>query len=160
MARSDPHIENRIVEHLVNRAQNLVTAESCSGGLIAHRITNVPGASACFLGGVVVYSNEMKTVLLGVSRETLAVHGAVSEPTARAMASGARERYGADYALAVTGIAGPSGGTPDKPVGLVYAALAASGGVTVRRFCFDGNRAAVKRQTADAAFELLWEVLA
>ncbi|HNR32383.1 MAG TPA: CinA family protein [Candidatus Hydrogenedentes bacterium] len=160
MAESEPDIEGRIVARLTARGEFVATAESCSGGLIAHRLTNVPGASACFVGGVVAYSNEVKCAVLGVSRETLAAHGAVSEATAREMAIGARERFAADYALAVTGIAGPTGGAPEKPVGLVYAALATAEDVVVRRHDFEGDRDAVKRQTADAALELLWEALA
>ncbi len=159
MAHTPSLTEQDIVEVLTGRGQRIVTAESCSGGLIAHRLTNVPGASACFWGGIIAYSNEMKELLLGVPAESLATHGAVSESTARAMAAGARTRYGVDYGLSVTGVAGPSGGTEEKPVGLVYVALAGPAGVTARRFRFEGNRAAVKGQTADAALALLWEVL-
>ena len=106
-------------------------AESCTGGYISHRLTNVPGASAVFLGGVVAYSNQVKQDLLAVRAETLRLHGAVSEPVAREMADGARRILHADYALAVTGIAGPWGGTPEKPVGTAFIALSQNGGTSV-----------------------------
>lgn len=134
-------------------------AESCTGGLIAHRVTNVSGASAYFLGGVVVYSNEAKERLLGVSADTLARFGAVSEPVAREMAAGAQRTFGAECAAAVTGIAGPTGGTAEKPVGLVYIAAAAGGRIAVERHVFSGDREAVKRQTADRALTLLRECI-
>ena len=138
---------------------SLATAESCSGGLIAHRITNVPGSSAYFLGGVVSYSNEAKESLLGVAHDILVAHGAVSEPVARAMAEGARRVFGSDYAVGVTGIAGPDGGRPDKPVGLVYIAVAAPHGTIVMRNQFDGPRESVKEKAADLALSLLLEHL-
>lgn len=150
----------RLAHRFEAQGLRLATAESCTGGLIAHRITNVPGASTFFVGGVVAYSNALKETLLGVRAETLAAHGAVSEATAREMASGARQRLGADVSIAVTGIAGPGGGTPEKPVGLVYMAVSAGDEVRAWRFVFSGSRAAIKRQTADAAFEALWEMLA
>ena len=152
--------EALIIKILTTRAKTLATAESCSGGLIAHRLTNVPGASACYLGGVVVYSNEMKTRLLDVLETTLLAHGAVSEATAREMVLGARARLGADYAVAVTGIAGPGGGTPEKPVGLVYMGVAGpDGNVVLERRQFDGDRDSIKNQTATSAIELLREII-
>jgi PncC family amidohydrolase len=108
---------------LTARGLTLCTSESCTGGLLAHRITNAPGSSAYYLGGFVVYANEAKEALLGVRHETLVAHGAVSEETARQMAQGARLRLGADIGLSITGIAGPTGGTPEKPVGSTYIAL-------------------------------------
>jgi nicotinamide-nucleotide amidase len=116
---NDDQLEEVIVRLLTQRRQSLALAESCTGGYLAHRVTNVPGASAVLLAGWVTYSNEAKQKLLGVQPETLAAHGAVSEPVAREMAEGARRQAGADHALAVTGIAGPGGGTPEKPVGTV-----------------------------------------
>jgi len=152
-------LEIRVQRGLTGMGKTLATAESCSGGLIAHRITNVPGASDYFVGGVVAYSNRIKEQILGVTPGTLDQHGAVSAATAQEMAEGVRCSLGADYGLAVTGIAGPSGGSAEKPVGLVYIAVASGAGVCVTRNQFDGNREAVKQQTADAALQQLLEVL-
>ena len=152
--------ENHVCERLITQKRTLATAESCSGGLIAHRLTNVAGASACFLGGVVAYANSAKTALLGVPEELLALYGAVSEPVARAMAEGVRRRFQSDYALACTGIAGPGGGTPEKPVGLVYIALTCSNESTVvTRNEFSGTRDMIKTQTVDCALAMLLECL-
>lgn len=120
----DEELSDVVVRLLTERKETLVLAESCTGGYVANRITDVPGASAVFLCGLVTYSNEAKRQLLGVKAETLAKHGAVSQETAREMAEGARMRYMADYAISITGIAGPSGGTTEKPVGTVFMALA------------------------------------
>ena len=120
------NLEERIGALLAARGLSLVTAESCTGGLVGHRLTNVSGSSSYYLGGLVTYSNRLKEQLLGVPPATLEEHGAVSEATARAMARGARLRLDADLALAVTGISGPTGGTPQKPVGLVYVALSSA----------------------------------
>jgi nicotinamide-nucleotide amidase len=124
------------------RGATLAAAESCTGGMIAELVTAVPGSSAYFRGGVVAYANEAKTGLLGVPAHLLERHGSVSDPVARAMAEGARARFGADLAVATTGIAGPGGGTPEKPVGLLYVALADAGGSEARelRFAFDRER--------------------
>ncbi len=135
----------------------VATAESCTGGLVADAITDVAGASRYFLGGVVAYADRAKTDQLGVAPELIAAHGAVSAQVARAMAVGARERFGADLAVAVTGIAGPGGGSEAKPVGLTYVAFADRGGVDVRRFLWSGDRAANKLASATAALELLLE---
>ena len=151
--------EARVVSYLIELRKTIATAESCSGGLIAHRLTNVPGASTPFVGGVVAYSNQVKQALLGVPEELLAAHGAVSEPVARAMAEGVRARLGTDWSVAVTGIAGPGGGSPEKPVGLVYMAVAGPGDTRAVRFQFSGDRESVKSQTAEAALELVWESL-
>ena len=118
----DEEIEQVVVRLLTEKKKTLALAESCTGGFIANHITNVPGASAVFLGGVVSYANSAKEKFLGVRAETLKQHGAVSEAVAREMAEGARKKFGADFAIAVTGIAGPSGGTKDKPVGTVFIA--------------------------------------
>ncbi len=133
----------------------LSLAESCTGGLIAHRITNISGSSNYFLGGVVAYSNEAKEKILGLPHETLLRYGAVSEESARAMAEGARRLFVSDLALAVTGIAGPTGGTPEKPVGLVYIALAAEEEVRCERHIWSGDRLQNKAQSAEAALEML-----
>jgi PncC family amidohydrolase len=123
--------------------------------LVAHRITNVAGSSAYFVGGLVTYANEAKEALLGVRHETILRHGAVSEQTAREMATGARLRLGADVAVAVTGIAGPTGGTPEKPVGLVYIALSAPDAERCQRHIWGGDRLANKEQSAESALDLL-----
>lgn len=152
--------EGRIIALLAARGLTLATAESCTGGLIAHTLTNVPGASACFLGGAVTYSNASKCALLSVPVAVIEAHGAVSEPVALAMADGARARFASDFAVAVTGIAGPGGGTPEKPVGLVWMAVAGPA-VTRAKCCrFDGDRLEIKRATAHAALAFLREILA
>ena len=151
----DDEIENVIVRLLAAQKKTLALAESCTGGNLAHRITNVPGASAIFLGGVVSYANAVKEKFVGVSAETLQQHGAVSEAVAREMAAGAREKFSADFALAVTGIAGPGGGSAEKPVGTVFLALASAGGVEVKKFFNAWDRATFKDVTATQALELL-----
>jgi nicotinamide-nucleotide amidase len=151
----DEIIEEIVVRLMTRQKKTLALAESCTGGGIAHRITNVPGASAVFLGGVVSYSNAAKEQFLGVRAETLAAHGAVSEAVAREMAEGARARFGADFAIAVTGIAGPGGGTADKPVGTVFIALAGAFGTVVERRLNVYERAMFKELTAQQALEML-----
>lgn len=158
-ARQSEALEVRLFRRLEELRLTLATAESCSGGLIAHRITNVPGISAWYVGGVVAYSNDIKHAVLGVSEFVLTQHGAVSEPVAREMAEGARLRFGAGVSVAVTGIAGPDGGTAEKPVGLVYLAVSGASGTVARREVFDGNREAVKARTAEKALEMLLEYL-
>lgn len=152
-------LEEVVGATMVARGVSLATAESCSGGLIAHRITDISGSSQYFRGGVVAYSNEAKESLLEVPHGLLTTHGAVSASVARAMAEGARRVFGADYAVGVTGIAGPTGGSSDKPVGLVYIAVAAPGGTVVAENRFDGTRKAIKEQTAEKALILLLEQL-
>jgi nicotinamide-nucleotide amidase len=151
----DDQLEDVIVRLLAERKQTLVLAESCTGGYIANRITNVPGASAVLIAGLVTYSNEAKQKFLGVCPETLASHGAVSETVAREMAEGARRETGADYALAVTGIAGPGGGTSDKPVGTVFLALAAGHHTFVLNPVNRYDRETFKYVTSQQALELL-----
>lgn len=144
---------------LLERRLTLAVAESCTGGLLGHRLTSVPGSSAYFERGVLVYSNRAKEELLGVPAEVLRVHGAVSAPCAEAMARGAAERAGTACALAITGIAGPDGGTPGKPVGTVFVGLAVEGRASARRFRFLGDRASVKWQSTQAAFDMLRRAL-
>ena len=151
----DEEMEAVVVRLLTAGNKTLALAESCTGGGIANRVTNVPGASAVFLGGLVTYSNAAKQKFLGVRAETLATHGAVSEAVAREMAEGARRQTGADYALAVTGIAGPGGGTDEKPVGTVILALAGEFGTVVERRLNSYEREAFKQLTAQQALELL-----
>src|SRR5205823_8126253 len=151
----DDRLETVLVRLLSGRNQTLALAESCTGGYIANRLTNVPGASAVLLAGLVTYSNEAKQTFLGVRAETLAAHGAVSEPVAREMAEGARRTTGADYARSVPGIAGPAGGTPAKPVGTVFIALAAGGHTFVLNPINRYDRETFKCVTSQQALELL-----
>ena len=138
---------------LEGRGYDLAVAESCTGGGLAAAITDVPGSSIFFLGGVVSYANTAKEALLGVSTETLRDHGAVSEPTARAMAEAGRMRLGASVGISTTGVAGPEGGTVEKPVGLVYIGVATPSGTAVRRDVWPGDRAEVRAATVRAALE-------
>jgi nicotinamide-nucleotide amidase len=154
-AVDDELLEATIVRLLAGRQQTLALAESCTGGFISHRLTNVPGASAVLLAGLVTYSNDAKQQFLGVRPETLAAHGAVSEAVAREMAEGARTRTGADYAIAVTGIAGPGGGTEEKPVGTVWLALSDAAGTVAKRKLNTFDRETFKYVTAQQALEML-----
>lgn len=149
----------QIARLLRERKWWIATAESCTGGLLAHTLTNLPGSSTYFKGGVVSYSNEVKVKVLGVKQETLERYGAVSEQTAREMAEGVRCLMEVDVAVATTGIAGPGGGTPEKPVGLVYIGLAIPEGVEVRRCLFTGDRLHNKEQFCDAALNMVLEYL-
>jgi nicotinamide-nucleotide amidase len=151
----DEEMETVVVRLLTGRKKTLAMAESCTGGCIAHHVTNVPGASSVFLGGFVTYSNESKQKFLGVRAETLAAHGAVSEAVAREMAEGARQQTGADFAIAVTGIAGPGGGTKEKPVGTVFIGLAGEFGTGVERKFNSFERKTFKEVTAWQALEML-----
>ena len=150
----------RVGAVLRERGRRLATAESCTGGWIAKVVTDIAGSSAWFERGFVTYSNAAKAELLGVHETALTEHGAVSGETVTAMAEGALARSRADTALAVSGIAGPGGGTPDKPVGTVWIAWSTKGGATrCRRYAFGGDRKAVRRQSAVAALEGLLDVL-
>jgi PncC family amidohydrolase len=140
---------------LEQREMTLAVAESCTGGLVSHRITNVPGSSAYYNGSVTAYSNEIKEAVLRVRHDALVQYGAVSEQAVLEMARGGRDVLRADVGLAVTGIAGPGGGTPEKPVGLVYVALAAPDGEWVERRVWNGNRAENKACSAETALDLL-----
>lgn len=154
------NLEQVLIRHLTGRKETVATAESCTGGLLAHRLTNVPGSSAAFLGGFVTYSNEIKIEALAVEKALLEEHGAVSDAVARAMAEGARQRTGATHALATTGLAGPEGGSEEKPVGTVFIALtSARAAPLVRQFGFASDRETFKQLTAQAAFNLLRERL-
>ena len=151
----DDELEDIVVKLLAGKGKTLALAESCTGGAIARKITDVPGASTVFLGGVVSYANSAKEKFLGVLPATLNRHGAVSEPVAAEMAVGARERFGSDFGLAVTGIAGPAGGTPEKPVGTVFIALATVAGVEVKKHLNVWDRVTFRQVTATQALEWL-----
>ena len=152
-------LENMIGDLLRARKMKLATAESCTGGLIASRITDVAGSSEYFLGGVAAYAYEAKVALLGVSWDTLKAHGAVSRETVLEMARGARKTLNADVAVSVSGIAGPGGGMTDKPVGTTWIGLSASDGEWARLFHFDGDRIKNKSLAADAALQFLTDYL-
>ena len=149
----DDTLEIVVGRELRERGKMLAVAESCTGGLIAERLTDVAGSSAYFLGGVVAYSNAAKQTLLGIDAALLEEHGAVSELVARAMAEAARARFGADLAIATTGISGPDGGSEEKPVGLVYIALASGAGTRCDRFVFPLDRMRHRQLTAHTALD-------
>jgi PncC family amidohydrolase len=148
-------LEEKLYALLIENHKTIAFAESCTGGLIASRVTDVPGASDYFEAGVVSYSNRAKREFLGVSAEVLAAKGAVSAETATEMAEGIRRVAGVDIGLSVTGIAGPGGGSPEKPVGTVFMALAAEGRTIVREWHFAGNRRQIKERTAEEALGIL-----
>lgn len=154
-------LEAQVGAALRIRNWTIGTAESCTGGLILHRLTNIPGSSAYVLGGIVAYSNQVKQAILRVKQGTLIAYGAVSEQTAQEMALGARQLLKADITVSVTGIAGPGGGTSEKPVGLTYIALAGPNNLLIsQRHIWDGGREAIKQASADAALQLVLDTLA
>ncbi|MEX1295008.1 MAG: CinA family protein [Candidatus Limnocylindrales bacterium] len=152
-------LAERLQSVAIERGLTVGTAESCTGGLIGHALTAVPGSSEYYRGGVISYSDELKVGLLDVPPKLLERHGAVSEPVALSMAQGARIRLDVDYAVSVTGVAGPGGGSDLKPVGLTYVAVAGSAAESVRRHLWQGDRAANTKASAAAALELLLETL-
>jgi len=153
----DTTLEASVVAELVRQGKTTAVAESCTGGGLGARLTSVSGSSAAFKGGVISYSNEAKERLLGVSAALLAEHGAVSAPVAEAMARGAREKLGSDFGISITGVAGPDGGTPQKPVGLVYIGLAGPEGVSARENHFIGTRETIRRRSTHMALQMLRE---
>jgi nicotinamide-nucleotide amidase len=155
----DTTLEQAVVELLRARGRTVAVAESCTGGLLGGRITNVAGSSDVFLGGVISYSNRAKEELLGVPGELLARHGAVSAPVAEAMARGARERFQADLGVGITGVAGPGGGTPEKPVGRVHIGLATAGGAESRQYDLPGTRADVRGRSVVLALDQIRRAL-
>ncbi len=155
----DEKIEFLIGDKLRQQGLKLMLAESCSGGLISHLISNVPGSSDYYLGSIVSYSNEAKQRLLGVRYETLETYGAVSRETVLEMARGVCQAFGADVGLSVSGIAGPGGGTPDKPVGLVWLGLSTRGVEQAQQTFWKGDRLQIKEQAAEAALALLLDCL-
>lgn len=144
---------------LAGKNLTLAVAESCTGGLISHRLTNIPGSSEYFLGGFVTYSNIVKETVLGVEHHLIEEYGAVSTHVVQSMARGARRLAGADVSLAVSGIAGPTGGTAEKQVGLVFIAVDGVGGTKVAKYNFKGDRLSIKDQSAHAALDMLKEAL-
>jgi len=152
-------LEEQIGELLTHFRLTLAIAESCTGGLVSHRITNVPGSSVYYLGGITAYANESKECLLDVGRQTLEQHGAVSRETVLEMAQGVRLALGTDIGLSTSGIAGPGGGTPDKPVGLTWIGLSTARFDRAWRYLWTGDRLAVKEQTAEAALRHLIDYL-
>jgi PncC family amidohydrolase len=154
---SPAELARRLQEVCRRRALTVATAESCTGGLVAGAITGIDGSSGYFLGGIVAYADSAKMALLDVPPALLKAHGAVSAQVARAMAAAAARRTGATLAVSVTGVAGPGGGTPAKPVGLTYVAVAHPRGVDVRRFTWTGERAEIREASVRAALEVLLE---
>lgn len=152
MAKDSYGVADELVAMLARQGKKIASVESCTGGLISKLITDIPGSSEVFELGITTYSNEMKTRMVGVPKEILNQYGAVSPQTAEAMAVGIRALSGADIGVSTTGIAGPGGGTPDKPVGLVYTALATAEGVRVTRLLMDepgADRDLIRRKTAE-----------
>jgi len=158
-AEEDIPLEQCLVSRLTARGRTVAVAESCTGGLLAHKFTNIPGSSKCFERGVVSYSNRAKMDLLSVPEQLIAAEGAVSEAVALAMANGVRSRAATDYGVATTGIAGPDGGTAEKPVGLVYVAVAGKKGAVARAHTFVSDRVSNKERFVYAALSLLWQQL-
>ncbi|WP_119065382.1 CinA family protein [Aggregatilinea lenta] len=156
---SNSELDHHVQHVLTARQLTIATAESSTGGLIAARLTALSGSSAYVMGGVVTYSDQFKRDLLGVRQEALSGYGAVSEPVARQMADGVRELLRTDLAVSVTGIAGPTGETPTKPLGLHFIGLSTTEGTWVRRFIFEGNRGENRQAAADAAFKLVLDYL-
>ena len=159
MTHTNQPPETIIASLLQARGLKIATAESCTGGLVADRITNVPGSSDYFVGGVVAYAYEAKVALLHVSWDTLRAHGAVSRLTAIEMARGVRTTLGADIGISVSGIAGPAGGLPDKPVGTTFIGLSANDGDWSRKFLWDGDRKQNKAASAEAALQFVLDYL-
>ena len=155
----DRQLLNKVSDELKKRHLSVATAESCTGGLLAHTLTNISGSSEYFDRGVVSYSNQSKIDLLGVSEKTLKHYGAVSEQTAKAMAVGIKERSSVDIGISTTGIAGPTGGTKEKPVGLVYIAISTENDVIVKKYQFPGNRLQNKESTCNMALHMLFNIL-
>jgi PncC family amidohydrolase len=153
------HFEMRVAEFLKKRQYTLCTAESCTGGLIADLITNIPGSSTYFLGGFVAYAYEAKVAMLGVSWDTLNTKGAVSPEIVLEMARGARQKLNARIAVSVSGIAGPGGGTPEKPVGTTWIGLVTPDGEWTRHFIWEGDRIKNKALSADAALQMVLDYL-
>ena len=156
---TDKELLNKVFINLKKQKLTVAIAESCTGGLIAHTLTNISGSSDYFDRGIVSYSNEAKSELLGVPEDMLKEYGAVSEQVAKAMAEGIRTTSNVDIGIATTGIAGPTGGTKEKPVGLVYIAISTSENTVVKKFQFSGDRLQNKESTCNAALQMLLDLL-
>ncbi|HLD41387.1 MAG TPA: CinA family protein [Candidatus Omnitrophota bacterium] len=152
-------IEEKLLNSLQAKKLTLSLAESCTGGLLAHRVTNIPGSSKTFLLGITAYANSAKCRLLKIPEKTIQNYGAVSRPTARLMAEGARRLGGSDLGAGLTGIAGPAGASKDKPVGTVFIAVSSSRKTLVKKFHFRGSRLRIKKQAADKAIQMLLEAI-
>jgi PncC family amidohydrolase len=153
------NLASSLISLLKNKNLKLVAAESCTGGMLSSLITDISGASSVFEGGFITYSNDLKIKLLGVDEQLIAEFGAVSEQVARAMTQGALEKTGADIAISITGIAGPNGGTLQKPVGLVYIAVGSKNNINVEKTIFTGNRAEIRKQSVALALNILQTVI-
>ena len=152
-------LSNQLAQILINNRYTVSTAESCTGGLLSHVLTSVSGSSQYFIGGVIAYSNEIKEKVLSVPKATLINHGAVSQYTALAMANGIRQKFHSDIGLSTTGIAGPTGGTPEKPVGLVWIGISTSTKTLAYENFFSGDRDVIKHQTVSILFSLLMDLI-
>jgi nicotinamide-nucleotide amidase len=148
-------LEQKVSQKFIQDQKTLAIAESCTGGLISNLLTNIPGASTFYMFGIIAYANTAKTNILKVPSALIKEYGAVSEPVASAMAQGARKILKTDYGLGITGIAGPDGGTQQKPVGLVFIAVSRGPKTIVKKFLFKGNRISIKKQAAQTALKIL-----
>jgi nicotinamide-nucleotide amidase len=155
----DENLVGKVVRRLIETKTTLATAESCTGGMIGELITSISGSSRAYQGGAVTYANAEKVRQLGVAQATLDAHGAVSEETVREMAAGARERFGSSLAVAVSGVAGPDGGTPEKPVGLVWLALASGQGIITKKIQWPGARDQVRTLASWWALRMIDEAI-
>jgi PncC family amidohydrolase len=153
------NLEQKIGILLTKQKKTLAVAESCSGGLLGHRLTNIAGSSNYFIGGVLVYANRAKTKLLGISPTLLKKYGAVSQPIAKRMANSIRRTFKADFGVSISGIAGPTGGTPEKPVGLTYIAVSTAKEVQCKEFHFKGSRQKIKTAATQSALKLLLSLI-
>lgn len=152
-------LEEQIAHMLIKHKKTLAVAESCTGGLASHRLTNIPGSSGFFKLGICAYANEAKNKLLGISSRTLLKYGAVSRQVAQCMARGVRKKAKTDYGIGITGIAGPTGATKNKPIGLTYIAVSYKNKVIYRKYIFKGTRKKIKSQAASGALTLLSRLL-
>ncbi len=159
LGNNNMRLEQKIALKLTQQKKTLAIAESCTGGLLAHTLTNLPGASQFFYLGLIAYDNSAKTALLGIPPSIIKKHGAVSQSVAKAMAIKVRKILNTDYGLSITGIAGPSGGTADKPVGLVFIAVSSNKKILVKSFHFKGTRLSIKNQAVQAALKSLLSIV-